>query len=278
MYNVNGDFGEVRIASMAVPKNSSGLFMLGNVGWHRCNDLYHIERPNGSRQHLIMVTVNGCGSMRVEGKEYKLVPGSIAFIPRNTECEYRTPDGGEWEFYWLHPRGSFAELFLDGIVEKCASLCQKSAYDYRDIMEDIIALCFDRTADGHIRISQKISEVLHYTALTLLESSYEPSAAERATRYINEHFSENITNRTVARQVFVSENHLIRVFKKELGCTPHRYLINYRIMMAKVLLRSCNMSIEEIARRVGFYSSSQFIMCFKKVCGCTPNKYRENRA
>ena len=277
MYNVNGDFGEVRIASMRLSKKESGLFLLRSVGWHRCNDLYRIERPRGIRYHLVIITVNGCGFMRVKDKEYKLVPGSIAFIPRNTECSYRTPKGETWEFYWLHPEGSSAELLLDGIDVKNTPLCKTAVYDCRDIIEELMALCFDQTSDNCIRISQKVSEVLHYTALSFAERQHEPSLAERAVRYINEHFSENITNGTVAGHIFVSENHLIRVFKKEMGCTPHKYLMNYRIMMGKNFLISCNMSIEEIARKVGFYSASQFIMCFKSICGCTPNKYREDR-
>ena len=277
MYNVNGAFGEVRFAIMELPKNESQLFFLKKVGWHKCNDLYGISRPHGRSQHTLLYTVDGCGEMCVCGKNYKLLPGSIAFIPRNESFSFGTPKGGLWEFYWLHLDGSFSERFLDMINIEQTEPCNFSKYDMRGIMEELISLCLNKSADNDIKISGKLSEVLHYSVLSLLNVPDVPTLAERVVKYINEHFNEKITNETIAKHVFISENHLIRIFKSEMGCTPHKYLINYRISMGKNLLISCNMSIDEIAFKTGFSSSSQFIGYFKNIYGCTPNKYREDR-
>ena len=117
MYSVNGAFGEVRLAHHIHKKDYPSYFFLSNVGWHKCNELYRMSRPKGSRRHLIIATVGGCGKMCVNGKEYSLPKGSIALIPRKAAHEYGTPEGGMWEFYWLHPEGQLAELFLDAVAE-----------------------------------------------------------------------------------------------------------------------------------------------------------------
>ena len=94
MYHENGDFGQVRLASLVPTLQSEGLFSLHSVGWHKCNDHYQISHPDGNDDHLILITTGGCGFMEIEGLPYELPAGTIAFIPRNVANRYGTPKGG----------------------------------------------------------------------------------------------------------------------------------------------------------------------------------------
>lgn len=49
------------------------------------------------------------------------------------------------------------------------------------------------------------------------------------------------------------------------GITVHKYLINYRISMSKGLLINTDLSIEQIARQVGFESAAYYSLSFKKL-------------
>jgi len=45
MYQVNGEFGEVRLAQLLPMMRNTNLFSTHSLGWHKCNELYQISRP-----------------------------------------------------------------------------------------------------------------------------------------------------------------------------------------------------------------------------------------
>lgn len=71
----------------------------------------------------------------------------------------------------------------------------------------------------------------------------------------------------------LSPFHFIRRFKLEMGLTPHKYLMQYRLSLAKRLLNS-RFSIAEAAQAAGFYDQSHLDRCFKKSVGLSPRDYR----
>ena len=74
----------------------------------------------------------------------------------------------------------------------------------------------------------------------------------------------------------VSPSHLIRLFKRQMGTTPHDYLMRYRITRAKELLAETALTSATIARQVGFSSESNFSYRFSKVVGQSPREYRQS--
>lgn len=272
MYHEAGDFGQVRVATLVPTLRSRGLFSLNSVGWHRCNDLYNITRPEGCEFPLILITTSGCGAMSIHGASYSLPPGSLAFIPRNVPNSYRTPKGGMWEFYWLHPCGPAAEAFLDSIAQRQAYLCNFTAGNsYEQRMEKLIALCAQNIP---IHLSQSLSELLHLMAIDLLGGEEPLSLPRRAVAYMEEHFREPLRLTELAGKLFVSPAHLIRVFKEEHGCTPHQYLLSCRLAHAAQLLKYSGLQIQQIASQSGFSSPSHLGSCFYKKYGCTPLQYQ----
>ena len=142
-------------------------------------------------------------------------------------------------------------------------------------MEELLELCRGNPLEAALRISQKLSELFHDLAIPFMETSSTSSLSDRAIGYLDKHYSEQISLDAVAGELFVSTAHLIRVFKKEVGCTPHQYLLHYRLTSATLLLKFSELRVEEIAAQVGFSSSSHFISLFRKQFGCTPIQYRE---
>ena len=68
MYHESGDFGLVRMVTLLPTPQSRSLFSLHTIGWHRCNDLYRITRPNGCETHLVLITTKGRGVLLLEGR------------------------------------------------------------------------------------------------------------------------------------------------------------------------------------------------------------------
>ncbi|MGN0143500.1 MAG: response regulator [Clostridium sp.] len=103
------------------------------------------------------------------------------------------------------------------------------------------------------------------------------SVIKLAREYIINNFNKNISLKTVADEVFLSQNYLSELFRKEMGEGFYDFLSKYRIKKAKEILLTTNLKVYEIAQMVGYNDSITFGRAFKKMTGTTPNNFRNNR-
>ena len=94
-------------------------------------------------------------------------------------------------------------------------------------------------------------------------------------RYIDSHYSEPLSLSDLARQVSLSPSHIAHLFRMELGCTSSEYVNKIRISAAKTLLTETDMTVSEIADRIGYSDVYYFSKIFKRITGTAPSKYRK---
>ncbi len=99
---------------------------------------------------------------------------------------------------------------------------------------------------------------------------------QRALKYINSHYTEEITLDDVANAVFLSPTYFSKLFSEEMGCRFTAYLNKVRIEKSKLLLKSSDIPLVDIAGFVGYVDQSYFTKVFKRVTGMSPGKYRES--
>lgn len=95
----------------------------------------------------------------------------------------------------------------------------------------------------------------------------------KVKRYIDEHFSEELSLQSVADYAGVSGSYISKLIVKELGISFTEYLNNYRVERAKELIQNSTLKIYEISERVGFGSIENFSRVFKKITGKSPKEY-----
>lgn len=94
-----------------------------------------------------------------------------------------------------------------------------------------------------------------------------------AMTLVAEKFDKNITIKSVADELYVSESHLMHIFKNSLGKTFNEYLTDYRILKAKEFLSKGKYRVNEVAGMVGYGDEKYFGQVFKKLTGMTPKEY-----
>lgn len=89
--------------------------------------------------------------------------------------------------------------------------------------------------------------------------------------------TEDIRLADLATLAGLSPFHFLRLFKREMGMTPHQHLVKARIRRALSLLRDTSIPVTEIALEVGFGDLSNFIHTFRREVGCSPSQFRRAR-
>lgn len=102
-----------------------------------------------------------------------------------------------------------------------------------------------------------------------------PTLVKAVIDYVEENLSGQLQLRDVARAVFVSPCHLSRTFKYLTGQSIVDYIQEQRLLKASELLTTTDLSITEVAGRVGFNDAAYFATCFKNRMGTTPMQYRK---
>lgn len=124
-------------------------------------------------------------------------------------------------------------------------------------------------------LKQRVTECL--ANILTLSPAHKNSwkVVNKALEYIREHFQEDLSLESLARQVFVSPGYLSTLFKKELQKNFTDCLHEVRIDQAKECLRNEQLKVYEIALAVGYRDEKYFSQVFKKWVGLSPNQYRE---
>jgi transcriptional regulator GlxA family with amidase domain len=182
--------------------------------------------------------------------------------------------------------------------------CQTLARIYPKVMVDPDSL-FVR--DGRFITGAGISAGVDL-ALALVESDYGPSVARRVARWLvvflqrpggQAQFSvwaesalpatgglREVVDSVVANpggdhsivvmasRAAVSERHLVRMFRDQVGMTPARFVEQARLEAAKVLLATGDQSQEVVARRAGFGTPDTMRRTFRRNLGVSPGTYR----
>ncbi len=120
---------------------------------------------------------------------------------------------------------------------------------------------------------------LVYDALRTAEANADMLSnqkVEAIKRYIYQHFCEDISLDALASAFYFSPNYLCRLFKQETGCSPGKFLHDYRMKKAQELLESSQMKVSHVSHAVGYKSTSYFCQRFRDRFGVSPELYRQN--
>ena len=97
---------------------------------------------------------------------------------------------------------------------------------------------------------------------------------QQVVRYLETHYTEDISLTDVANEFFVVPNYLAKKFKEKKNVTAMQYLENYRMERAADYLRNTKQSVTEIAAKVGYNDANYFARTFRKRYGVSPREFR----
>lgn len=164
----------------------------------------------------------------------------------------------------LSPKVIFISGYAD--FEYAQSAIRLGAFDYllKPIEQDKLNEVLERVLSSEGEMQDEPAEEIN------------PSTIRLILNEMRQNYTENITLTDLAKKYNISISHLSNLIKEELHLPYSEYITSKRIQKAKELLTDENLSIEEIAERVGYGDYFYFTKVFKKNCGISPSKYRKN--
>ena len=244
----------------------------------------HLSRRKSLNSFLFLIVLSGSGNVSyTDGGTQTTVTattGDCFFLDCMNEYTHISSESDPWELLWIHFNGAQTAAYYDYFREdhdwhfRSGQLSALTA-----AIQNIITLHEDKTDDTDLLSAQQIVGILTLLCTEAREKSDNDSALgeklKNVLRYLDEHYTEEISLDYLAEQFYISKYYLSREFKKEYGTTIIQYVLTKKITNAKELLRYSNASIEEIAVLCGIVDASYFNKVFKKMEGCTASEYRK---
>ncbi len=256
-------------------------FYIMEAGHFVTRENYCVKREQHN-SFLLIYTLKGSGTLGSGDVQLELIPGSCAIIDCHTPHEY-SANAKQWEFFWIHFDGSGVKALLEILYPAAV---QAVKLQNPSTLELLLTKLLQLAKHNDILSCTEASSHMHTLFQLLLQSALEDEQNHKkenldkditaVVEYIQENYQYPITIDDMIRDIPISKYHFIRCFRRVMGVTPYSYLTNYRINMSKILLRSSDRSIADIAEACGFLDTSNFISQFKRHTGVRPTHYRRD--
>lgn len=241
----------------------------------------------------------GTVRMKVNAREYEIRRGEAIFINRN-QLHVTTELTEEGRYISLNFPEKLLGFFAGSRMEQKDVLpftvnsmleavpLRKETGWQREVLEiltGILGLMMREGERDEYRIALELARMWRRMTVPLREELRTPTRTyvrkqrriQTMLSYIHENYMHEICLEQLAKLANVSVGECCRCFQQLVGMSPNQYLLNYRISRGAELLAATELSVTEVAFRVGFNDSSHFIQSFRKREGVTPGKFRQER-
>lgn len=131
---------------------------------------------------------------------------------------------------------------------------------------------FTSTLLAHIK--EEYRAMIYEIMATYHKERKKEEPMEQVKAYIENHYDENISLKTLADIFHLSKEHISRKFKLSYNTTVLEYIKEKRMKKSKELLENTEMSIKDVAALVGYEDVKYFSKVFRNTYKCTPTDFR----
>ena len=231
-----------------------------------------MDSPIGCAQYVI----SGSGIIICNQNIYTVQEGDTFLLPEKTNQIYYSNPDNQFERIWINFKGELAQTLLD-IYNLNDTIVFKNV-NTLDIFTEIHEKCktLNNPTEYKNQTSQLFLKLIQFLADNKQTTTQTTNDIEQIRLYIDFNITENLKISDIAQNFSFSQEHIIRVFKKYYGITPHRYILESKIRLAMIMLKMTDMRIDEISEKLSFSDSHHFSTQFKRLVGYKPSLWRNS--
>ena len=233
----------------------------------------------------LLLILSGSLEVYLNKEHVTVLPGQTVIIaPQMIHCGYSGAGGVHYQMIAFDVERfcnstAASDKYLTPICRNTANF--RTVADHPDIASAFTDLADYFNMEGRISPLFAMGKVYELIALFYRHCSAGPDQISktdkrfgRVLEYINSHYTENISARSISRKFGYDETYFCRCFKATTGIPTMKYIRILRLEKAQSMLKNDGDEIREIAWKCGFSDVSYFSNCFKRHFGITPSKYR----
>jgi AraC family transcriptional regulator len=250
------------------------------------------DHPSSSQDGIILALQrNTFGVREPEKTRPKIVPfphGTVSLVNLALDPTAH-PEHTSDCFNFLIPRATFDQLADDHGADRIVELAVKPGIAANDPIVLHLGNCLIPAIEGHDGANdQFVDRVttalnIHFARVyggmhfprPLISGGLAPWQLRLARDTINANLEEELSLEQIARECRLSVSHFARAFARSTGISPHRWLMQRRVDVAKDLMLTTDSSLVEISLKCGFSDQSHFTKVFAEATGETPGRWRQ---
>ena len=231
---------------------------------------------------VFQYTISGRGVFEVNGEQHDLTPGrAFCAYVGDERITYRYPSDAHepWRFIFLNFKDALGST--RALNDRCgfvfdidpAEILIPTLLEYGQMPEQTIEL---KAGAGHLFMSSVIAMLTDGSLDDQSQSTTPLRIIRRAIKLIEANLTVPFNAAMLARELHISQEHLNRICRAELGRAPYQCICQSKIHRACEQLKNTPLSISEIALSLGYEPGSHFARLFKRIIGITPSTFRNS--
>lgn len=269
------------IDQLALSILSRGLYP-SSFGKYVSANKHHTKRHNHT-DNLIIFCFDGVGQFSTSKCQGVINKGDVLFLPKGIEHQYKSSNKEPWSIYWVHIEGHLFEQFMDFIGVNSGNLIlnisNQSAFihEFEQLLETRNKSYQLSSFILASNIIKKMFALFTVNSPVKLEQLKQDFNLSKVTGFMEENISQKINLQQIADSLKLSKFYFAKQFLQHTGVSPIRYFLELKIKHACKLLDESNISVKDVALKIGYDDPYYFSRLFKKIMGLSPTQYRQSQ-
>lgn len=249
--------------------------------------IYRLSIPPGIKS-IEKTTMEGvCGFVfPIKGKakftickqEYLLEVGTILHAGSKMELCKEVIGDENWEFILVHYKVLQEENNKESLLRMhyMLKIFSDRNREVMLILEKLIQLQkepgFKNALSSKAMLYEMVAKLLNFSEERSDHQQKDP--IDEVLDCIHENLDKNLNIAGLAEQFAMDAKQFYYLFRKKVGISPKKYILNYQMKRAKELIIENDLSMMEVSAKVGFDDSLHFSRIFKQHVGLSPTAFR----
>ncbi len=282
--------GSAEFRYYEVPREEAVLALMGNK-WIQ---VYGENINNLHFHNLIEIGYchYGAGELVIEEDQYRFGAGMVSCIPANflhvTKSD--THVRAFWEYLYISPADILKQQGKPmQETRNIIDAVNRSAFfikvEENPIFVTLIRAIFEEMQNKNAYYRECVGglaytllyEIARFNGRGNAQSCGKNNSLqlENAIEYVERNYPNNFKIADLANECHMSETHFRRVFQEKMNMTPVEYVNFVRIKKACELIDKTDISMEDVAEKVGFITPSTFNRNFRRIIGTSPYQWKK---
>jgi AraC-like DNA-binding protein len=241
----------------------------------------HVYPPHSHDTYVVGTIETGADAVSARGFRGHAGPGDLVFIMPQDVHDGAPVEGG-YSYRMSYPGEEFVRMVAEAVSRKPV---RGAPFFRAPVVHDpegarLFSAAHRALEAGHDGLAGEELLLRAYARALALHAGVAeaPAGGEarpvgRVRAMIEARYAEDLSLGDLAAEAGCSTHHLIRVFRRAVGITPHAYLVDVRVRRAQERLRA-GWAPARVAAEVGFADQAHLTRAFRARIGVPPAAYR----